>query len=89
MDLSADSPLRAGKYGTSNQSNRQMPIYDYECRTCGAEFDLLRRVSDDDRDVECPRCKEKNAQRKLSLTAADAASFKSACGSRGRYTRFG
>ncbi len=31
-----------------------MPIYEYKCRKCGAEFEeLLRRA---DESVECPKC---------------------------------
>jgi putative FmdB family regulatory protein len=66
-----------------------MPIYDYTCRTCGETFDALRKLSDDDRDVECPHCREKNAGRVLSLTAFDARTMKTSCGAPGRPMRFG
>ena len=66
-----------------------MPIYDYVCRSCGEKFDALRKLKDDDRDVECPRCHEKNASRAVSLTAADPRSLKTACGVPGRPLRFG
>ncbi|MFZ5433225.1 MAG: FmdB family zinc ribbon protein [Calditrichota bacterium] len=48
-----------------------MPIYDYDCRNCGGEFEELRRLSDRDEDVECPYCGEKDCERRMSLTAAD------------------
>jgi putative FmdB family regulatory protein len=57
-----------------------MPIYEYECQTCGADFDALRRISDDDKDVECPYCHEKNAERQISLTSFDGAGSKGGCG---------
>jgi putative FmdB family regulatory protein len=67
-----------------------MPIYEYQCQDCGGEFDALRRLSDDDRDVECPFCGEKHAERKMALTASDPFSFKGGCGSgSGRHMRFG
>lgn len=65
-----------------------MPIYEYECQTCGIEFDALRKFSDDDRDVECPDCHEKNAERKISLVATDGA-VKGGCGGYRGPMRFG
>ena len=49
-----------------------MPIYEYTCRNCGEDFDLLRRLKDNDDDVECPYCREKDAERRMSATASDA-----------------
>ena len=66
-----------------------MPIYEYTCRKCGQIFDALRNLHDDDREVECPHCKEKNAERLISLTAADGQTLKSNCGGGRRPTRFG
>jgi putative FmdB family regulatory protein len=57
-----------------------MPIYEYECQSCGEEFDALRRINDDDRDVECPYCHEKNAERKMSLPSFEGAGGKGGCG---------
>jgi len=67
-----------------------MPIYDYECKTCGGDFDQLRRLSDRDEDVECPYCGDKNCERRISLTASDS-SAGGGCGGGGRYRpmRFG
>ncbi len=47
-----------------------MPLYEYECRECGARFELLRRMNDADRDVRCPKCQAKNAERLVSGFAA-------------------
>jgi putative FmdB family regulatory protein len=33
-----------------------MPIYDFECRQCGA-FDAIRKVSERDSAVACPSCR--------------------------------
>jgi putative FmdB family regulatory protein len=32
-----------------------MPIYEFECSTCGARFDRLQKLSDPDPDA-CPEC---------------------------------
>ena len=60
-----------------------MPIYDYQCRNCGAEFDALRKMNDEDREVECPYCHEKDCERKISLPASDYLSV-SGCGGSGK-----
>ena len=67
-----------------------MPIYEYTCRNCGEDFDLLRNIKDDDRNVECPYCREKDAERRMSVTSAKEVlkSVKSSVGS-GSCTRFG
>ena len=65
-----------------------MPLYDYQCRQCGAEFEALRSVHDHDSEVECPVCQEKDAERQVSLTASDILkSF--GCGSGRGASRFG
>jgi putative FmdB family regulatory protein len=66
-----------------------MPIYEYQCRSCGTIFDTLRSLHDEDREVECPRCKEKNAERRISLTAGDSVRLKSGCGGSRGPMRFG
>jgi putative FmdB family regulatory protein len=43
-----------------------MPIYEYECRVCGEEFESFRGISEDDRKVTCPMCGEKGPKRKVS-----------------------
>jgi|WetSurMetagenome_2_1015567.scaffolds.fasta_scaffold1260763_1 putative FmdB family regulatory protein len=67
-----------------------MPIYDYQCQSCGETFDALRSMNDDDKEVQCPRCLDFNSQRVLSLTASDAKMLKSSCGGgSNRPMRFG
>ncbi len=46
-----------------------MPLYDYQCRACGKSFELLRRMQDADRELECPDCGSDQAERLLSLFA--------------------
>jgi putative FmdB family regulatory protein len=72
----------------SQKYKRFMPIYDYQCRRCGAEFEALRGIRSEDSDVECPVCGEKDAERKVSLTASEILkSF--GCGSGRGSSRFG
>jgi putative FmdB family regulatory protein len=40
-----------------------MPIYAYECKACGHEFDAIQKISDAPL-VECPAC-QKNELKKL------------------------
>lgn len=47
-----------------------MPLYEYLCRKCGQRFDLLRKMRDADRDLECPECQSDEIERLLSTFAA-------------------
>lgn len=51
-----------------------MPIYEYRCRNCGNEFELLRRLSDSDDDVECEKCGTRKVERLISAFAASGVS---------------
>lgn len=39
-----------------NYKELPMPMYDYECPKCSAEFDMLLTIKEFDSDVECPNC---------------------------------
>lgn len=54
-----------------------MPLYEYQCERCGKRFELLRRMSDADRGVECPYCESGEVERQISTFAAGG------CGVRG------
>jgi putative FmdB family regulatory protein len=69
-----------------------MPLYEYRCAGCGEQFEQLRRMSEADVDVICPKCKSEEVQRMLSTFASRMGSGlgpcgqpASACGS-GRFT---
>ena len=49
-----------------------MPIYEYQCGSCGYEFEEIRSSKDDDCEVICPSCGEKKAQKKMSLFGSGA-----------------
>ena len=44
-----------------------MPLYEYECKACGHQFEELSSMEDDTA-VQCPCCCKKEAQRLLSAT---------------------
>jgi len=47
-----------------------MPIYEYCCADCHAEFTKLRSMSAADAPLECQTCHSDHVQRKLSRIAA-------------------
>jgi putative FmdB family regulatory protein len=62
-----------------------MPIYEYRCSSCGAEFEKLVRATDT---PECPSCHGQELKKKLSVFAtasqpAAAAALPGPCGSCG------
>ena len=42
-----------------------MPIYEFECPTCGERFDRLQKLSDPDPDA-CPQCGAPGVRRRLT-----------------------
>ncbi|MEP6571919.1 MAG: zinc ribbon domain-containing protein [Gemmatimonadota bacterium] len=46
-----------------------MPIYEYRCAGCGADFELLVRG---DTRIACPSCESRKVDRQLSLPARPA-----------------
>ncbi len=52
-----------------------MPLYEYRCKDCGAEVELLVRTSDEK--PECPRCKSKKLEKLLSIVATPTVAEKS------------
>jgi len=57
-----------------------MPIYEYACRECGREFEVLVRNRDEK--PECPHCGTKKLDRKLSVIAAPVTNSQPACPAR-------
>jgi putative FmdB family regulatory protein len=43
-----------------------MPIYEYRCRKCATEFELMRPVAQFDAPAPCPACRSRATTRKLS-----------------------
>jgi len=46
-----------------------MPLYEYRCLTCGKSFEMLRRMADADRELECQECRSAEVERLLSTFA--------------------
>jgi putative FmdB family regulatory protein len=46
-----------------------MPLYDFQCKTCGSAFEELVRGSLDQADLACPRCESPEIVREISLIA--------------------
>ena len=47
-----------------------MPIYEYHCKKCGADFEELRSRADMDKRRACPTCRSRATQRKVSMQFA-------------------
>jgi len=47
-----------------------MPLYEYQCRSCGKTFEMLRRMKDADSDLECPHCHSEKVERQFSTFAS-------------------
>ncbi|ARC90551.1 FmdB family transcriptional regulator [Rhodovulum sp. MB263] len=58
-----------------------MPIYNYSCTACEAEFELLRSLSDDSAPA-CPDCGSPDLRRLLSRVATPGGSAKLLKGAR-------
>ena len=50
-----------------------MPLYEYTCRECESQFELLVRGSERPR---CPECESERLDKLLSAPAAHTASFR-------------
>ncbi len=47
-----------------------MPLYEYRCRACGAEFEQLVRWNTPTEEIECPHCGRREAEKRPSRFAA-------------------
>jgi len=47
-----------------------MPIYEYQCRQCGTEFERIRPMERSDEGAPCPECGSPEVRRCLSLFAS-------------------
>jgi putative FmdB family regulatory protein len=63
-----------------------MPLYEYACKSCASQFEVLMRANET---PECPSCRGRDLERKLSVFAAHTvgtpvrSARASACGSCG------
>ncbi len=42
-----------------------MPIYEYQCQSCGHEMEAIQKMSDDAL-TDCPECKESALKKRIS-----------------------
>jgi putative FmdB family regulatory protein len=47
-----------------------MPLYEYQCSSCGTTFEQLRRMRDADQGLVCPKCESGQVERLLSTFAS-------------------
>lgn len=57
-----------------------MPIYEFECTTCGTPFEKLVRSAAAVTEVTCPTCGSHHITKKLSLFAAPMGGSRSTFG---------
>ncbi len=46
-----------------------MPIYEYECRACDAQFQSLIMKNEEELSLACPKCRGKKLKRLISRVA--------------------
>ena len=46
-----------------------MPIYEYRCKNCSSDFEVLYRSFTENRDTKCPDCDNYDVERKISLSS--------------------
>ena len=51
-----------------------MPIYEYECKSCGEKFELRRGISDNDNEIKCPKCDAEYPRRIISMFSTGSSS---------------
>jgi putative FmdB family regulatory protein len=49
-----------------------VPIFEYTCKDCGADFDDLDSVDNRDKPHKCPACGSMNSERQLSVFCANS-----------------
>ena len=45
-----------------------MPIFEFKCSKCEAFFEVIVMGSEDDKQIDCPKCKSTEFQRVVSAT---------------------
>ena len=57
-----------------------MPIYEYRCDECKHTFEMIRGVSESDRELHCPICKSTKTSRLMSVFSCCQTSDTSSAG---------
>lgn len=51
-----------------------MPIYEYQCRVCNHKFDVLQKIGEDGKELECPKCGTPNPTKVFSIFSSSQSS---------------
>lgn len=51
-----------------------MPIYEYQCKDCGTEFEKRVSMSTPTSEIDCPQCGERHSERIMSVFAPSGVS---------------
>ena len=43
-----------------------MPIYEYQCKKCGKEFEVIQKMDEGGEDLKCPSCGAKKPEKIMS-----------------------
>jgi putative FmdB family regulatory protein len=67
-----------------------MPLFEYVCKDCGKQFETLVFSSSNNSEIECPKCKSNNTEKKISVFSSSGnsgsnTSSSGSCSSRGGY----
>jgi len=46
-----------------------MPIYEYKCSDCKANFEILVNKSDDEKDIKCTKCGSNKIKKTISASS--------------------
>ena len=47
-----------------------MPIYEYQCKECGSQFEVIRSMKEADSPIDCHECHCQKVNRMISLFVA-------------------
>jgi putative FmdB family regulatory protein len=50
----------------NKNGNKKMPIYEFKCKNCGREFEMLFKSQSQIKEVSCPACSSKKVEKKFS-----------------------
>ena len=57
-----------------------MPLYEYECKECGHQFEQLVSISNADKQQTCPKCGGKDTQKLFSAFSTKSSGSSSSLG---------
>lgn len=67
-------PSGAVQAETSINGGEIMPVYEYQCQGCRHQFTVVLSITEHDKlKVECPKCKSKKVEQRLSAFYAKTA----------------